>query len=87
MMEKLFKLYGVLVTKWRRDHVYRTRFKLTIIYTGLTLLLLSVFSFVLYFLLLDDFTATIATQVSNYSLQQQFIARASEILLRKIFFR
>lgn len=85
-MEKLFKLFAVLVIKWKRDHVYRTRFKLAVIYSGLTLLLLSVFSFVLYFLLLDEFTATIATQVANYSLQQQFIARAGEILIRKIFF-
>lgn len=83
-MENIYKQFEALGTEWRRNLLLRARVQLTLAYTGVSALLLSVFSYLLYGALLRRITESIDEQVLNSLARHMFLERAAHALLSQI---
>jgi len=83
-MEHIYKQYAVLAIKWKRDVLLRARVKLTLIYVGVSILILGVFSYLLYGALLSGLSESINEDVLDLTTQSYLFERASAAFQSRI---
>ncbi len=83
-MEHIYKQSEALAIKWRRDILLRARLKLTAAYVGVSVIVLAVFSYLLYNALLAHLAESINEDVLNFTARELFFERASSVVLSQI---
>ena len=78
--ERLFKPFGALVTKWRRNAFFVAHAKLTAAYALTTAILLGIFSYSLHISLLGKLQELIQEQVDDPDIQQVILEQTAGIL-------
>ncbi len=83
-MERIYKQFVELGTKWKSDLLLRARVKLTFAYVAFSALLLTVFSYLLYGALLSKLIDTTDDQILDSAMRKVFFDRASDALQSQI---
>ncbi len=88
-MENLYKQFAEWVTRWelklRRDEFLTTRIRLTVLYTGLSVIFLVAFSFVLYNSLFSRLAQSAQETILDQTVREAVLAKAEDIIKNLIF--